>query len=261
MKKITKFFMGTMFLISVHYASAQCYTSLYPSATNLCPDPEITNLSLWNGWGGQREVVTGDGGAFCGDSYMKLVSDGNGAFCGWPGNNGEDSALDINLTWESNATYRVHAMVKTIGGTIGFLANGTDPNFGTYYDTGGEWQLVDETFSTGVTAGSGFISFNTCDSDGTATEIHIDNYELYRVDTLGLDDVISVVSSNVSAVGNRIFVSKVKASTDIQIYSITGALIKSFKTNNDINFNFKSGLWIVTIKTFEGQKSVKLVVK
>lgn len=260
MKKITKLFIATMLLINVHYVSAQCYTPLYPTGTNLCPDPEITDIGLWNGWGALREVVSGSG-AYCGSNYMKLVSNGNASGCSWPGTNGEDSALDINLTWEANATYRLHVWVKTIGGSIGFLAKGTGPDVPTSYDTSGEWQLIDETFSTGAGAGAGFISFNTCDSGANATEVHIDNYQLYRVDTLGLDDVISAVSSNVNASGNRIFVSNVKAPTEVQIYSITGALVKSLKTNTDTDFNFKSGLWIATIKTSEGQKSVKLLVK
>lgn len=71
---------------------------------------------------------------------------------------------------------------------------------------------------------------------------------------------ISPVSTNVQAKGNRIYVSNVKTSTEIKIYSITGALIKDFKTNNNTDFDFKSGLYIVTIKTIEGQKSVKLLL-
>ncbi|WP_162880197.1 T9SS type A sorting domain-containing protein [Mariniflexile rhizosphaerae] len=79
--------------------------------------------------------------------------------------------------------------------------------------------------------------------------------------TLGLADVTSAVSSNIHAVGSRIYVSDVKSSTEIKIYSITGALVKSIQAGNDIDFDFKSGLWIATLKTSEGEKSVKLLVK
>ena len=78
---------------------------------------------------------------------------------------------------------------------------------------------------------------------------------------LGTDEVASVVSTNVRAVDNRIYVSNVKTATEVNIYSITGALVKSFKTNEDTNFEFKSGLWIATVKTEEGQKSVKLLTR
>lgn len=76
---------------------------------------------------------------------------------------------------------------------------------------------------------------------------------------LSTDDFKSPVSSNIKAVGDRIYVSNVKTSTEVNIYSITGALVKSLKTNTDTDFSFKSGLWIASLKTSEGQKAVKLV--
>ncbi|MFD0988756.1 hypothetical protein ACFQ1R_01490 [Mariniflexile jejuense] len=81
--------------------------------------------------------------------------------------------------------------------------------------------------------------------------------------TLGIDKAgeVSNVSSNVKSVGKRIYVSNVKSSTEVNIYSITGALVKSFKTNSDIDFEFKTGLWIATVKTFEGEKAVKLLTR
>lgn len=508
MKKITKLFFVTILIASANFATAQCYTPLYSSG-NLCPDPEMTNIALWNGWGAMRQVVQGSD-AYCGDKYMKLVSNGI-VGCSYPGTNGEDSALDINLTWAANTTYRLHVRLKTVGGNVGFLTTGTSPNVSRSYDTAGQWQLIDLTFTTGATAGGGFISFNTCDSGATATEIQLDNYELYaldplvvskgqlafsesnlqdnffvkgngltnnialtspvgitlsqttipvadapngvtvtatwdgttiipndvinvssgstsknikviaaldsscftplsatnnmvsdptvtnianfggwgnaaivygaagacgvssallttdgviiaypvgaafdiknitwapnkqyrvralvktvggkialklggidgkfdsvnsdeidlntngvwqlidytfttgsaptngfvsfnssdtaggapiatetyidnlelyRTDILGLNDVSSVVSTNVNAVGSKIFVSNVKSSTEVSVYGITGALVKSFKTDTDTDFDFKSGLWIVKIKTIDGEKSVKLI--
>jgi hypothetical protein len=77
--------------------------------------------------------------------------------------------------------------------------------------------------------------------------------------TLGNNKVGSQISTNIRAVGNRIYVSNVKTNTEVNIYSITGALVKSFKTNSDTDFSFRSGLWIATLKTVDGQKSVKLL--
>jgi len=78
---------------------------------------------------------------------------------------------------------------------------------------------------------------------------------------LGTDDFKSPVSTNLKSIGNRIYVSNVTTNTEINIYSITGALVKSFKTNEDTDFSFKTGLWIATAKTDEGQKVVKLLVQ
>ncbi len=78
---------------------------------------------------------------------------------------------------------------------------------------------------------------------------------------LGVYDVAKTVSTDIKAVGNQVYVSNVKSNTEINIYSITGALVKSLKTDVDTNFEFNSGLFIATIKTAEGQKSVKFVTK
>ncbi|MFG6685811.1 T9SS type A sorting domain-containing protein [Mariniflexile sp. HNIBRBA6329] len=77
---------------------------------------------------------------------------------------------------------------------------------------------------------------------------------------LSVNDVASTVTTDVHAIGDRIFVSNVKSSTEVKIYAITGALVKEFKTTSNMDFAFKSGLYIATIKTVEGQKSVKLLL-
>ena len=85
----------------------------------------------------------------------------------------------------------------------------------------------------------------------------------YKLETsntlLGLENNTSPVTTNVHASGNKIYISNVKTSSEVNIYSITGALVKSIKTKNNTDFTINSGLYIATIKTNEGQKSVKLV--
>lgn len=79
--------------------------------------------------------------------------------------------------------------------------------------------------------------------------------------TLGIDKAgeLSNVSSNVRAVGNRVYIKDVKMATEVNIYGMTGALIKTVKTNEDVDFSFRSGLYIATIKTMEGVKAVKFI--
>ena len=76
---------------------------------------------------------------------------------------------------------------------------------------------------------------------------------------LSTNDFKSPVSTNIKSIKDRIYVSNVKTSTEVNIYSITGALVKSFKTTTDTDFSFRPGLWIANLKTNEGQKAVKLV--
>jgi len=89
------------------------------------------------------------------------------------------------------------------------------------------------------------------------------SFNLYKIEIsntlLGNGDFNAAITTNLKAIGNRIYLSDVKSNTEVNIYSITGALVKSFKTNEDTNFSFKSGLWIAAVKTVEGQKTFKLL--
>lgn len=78
--------------------------------------------------------------------------------------------------------------------------------------------------------------------------------------TLGIDKNTQT-STNIHAAGNRIYISNVKTKTEVNIYSVTGALVQTIKTNEDTNFEFKSGLWIATVNSADGQKSVKLITR
>ncbi|MFC0878784.1 LamG-like jellyroll fold domain-containing protein, partial [Saccharicrinis sp. FJH2] len=157
------------YTIYVMVDQGECYTPLYSHLENLFPDPECTTSAAWNGWG-NRDVYYGPE-AYCGVSCALLQAPGAGC----------EAALDVaNFTFKPNTKYRLHVMIKTIGGSIGFLANGSDPNFGFSVDTHGEWQLVDTTFTTGPNAGTNFFSFNTCDYGSNCTACYIDNYEFYE---------------------------------------------------------------------------------
>ena len=78
--------------------------------------------------------------------------------------------------------------------------------------------------------------------------------------SLGLETK-SAVTTNVHAADNRIYVSNVKSSTQVEVYSMTGSLVKSLKTESDTNFDLKTGVYIVNAKSAEGTKSVKVIVK
>jgi hypothetical protein len=78
---------------------------------------------------------------------------------------------------------------------------------------------------------------------------------------LGLNNFQSD-SVNVFSNGKQINVFNVISETQVNVYSMTGALVKSFATSSDANFELlNSGLYIVNVKSAEGQKSVKVLVK
>lgn len=95
-------------------------------------------------------------------------------------------------------------------------------------------------------------------SDGNAV-----NYYKLEISSnlLSSDDFKTGTAVNVTSAKDRIYVSNVRSKTQVDIYSLTGALVKSFETSTDTDFQFKTGLWIATVKAEDGQKSVKLVTQ
>ena len=88
---------------------------------------------------------------------------------------------------------------------------------------------------------------------------------MYKIEAtnvvLGIDELEASTSTIVKSIGNRVFVSNVQSNSEVNIYNLTGALVKSIKTNEDMNFSLKTGLYIGVVTTSQGQKSVKLLVQ
>lgn len=107
------------------------------------------------------------------------------------------------------------------------------------------------------------------DYTGSAEQLYIlcagNAFNLYKIEVsstlLSTKKFENAVSSHIMAIGSTIHVSNVKSATQIDIYSITGARVKSFNTTNNTSFDFNSGLYIATVTTSEGQRSVKMVVQ
>lgn len=78
--------------------------------------------------------------------------------------------------------------------------------------------------------------------------------------TLGVDD-FTQVTTNVHSYKNQVYVSNVLTASEVKVFNIMGALVKSFTTTTDTDFQLnQSGLYIVNIKTEEGEKSVKVAL-
>lgn len=69
------------------------------------------------------------------------------------------------------------------------------------------------------------------------------------------------VTTTIKAIGKNVSISNVTALTEVKIYSVTGVLAKAIEVSDDTNFNLSTGIWIATLKTAQGAKSVKLLVR
>lgn len=107
------------------------------------------------------------------------------------------------------------------------------------------------------------------DYTGGATTLYLygESVNLYKIEVSGVgaatldtqkfnkEDVASVYSN-----GKLVFVSNVKSDTQVDVYGVSGVLVKSLKTSSDTSFDLNTGLYIVKSKSAEGEKSVKVLV-
>jgi hypothetical protein len=77
---------------------------------------------------------------------------------------------------------------------------------------------------------------------------------------LGINDFQADAASNVYSNGKLVFVSNVKSDTQVDVYGISGVLVKSFKTGSDTSFDLNTGIYVVKSKSAEGEKSEKVLV-
>ena len=135
-----------------------------------------------------------------------------------------------------------------------------------------------------VTNGTSLVGSGTSNSDGnTDYVIFTANYSgaatrlyiygdaannLYKIEvtgatvsttTLGSDD-FQQNNVNVFTNGQMMSIANVVSATDVIVYSITGALVKSFKTSTDVDLQLNSGFYIVKLNSQEGSKTVKVIL-
>jgi hypothetical protein len=158
-------------LFGLSNIKAQCFTPLYPSG-NLVSDPECTSLSTYAGWG-NRTVITDLAKVYCGTSCIGVT----GA-CG--------GSIDYPLTGKltANTTYRLKAMVYSNNEVFlnlnGCGINGTTATYQKVVNTGSTWKAVDFIFVTGTLGASQDFWFNSCSGGNKATDMRLDNFEIYK---------------------------------------------------------------------------------
>lgn len=82
------------------------------------------------------------------------------------------------------------------------------------------------------------------------------------VTTLNVNDFKAGSSVNIFCKGNQVHISNVISNTQVDVYSLTGALVKSFKTDADTSFDsLNTGIYIVNVTSAEGKKAVKIAIR
>ncbi|HEY5507694.1 MAG TPA: T9SS type A sorting domain-containing protein, partial [Paludibacter sp.] len=136
-------------------------------------------------------------------------------------------------------------------------------------NTGSTWQLVDFTFTTGSLASAQNFSFNSCGTNN-ATDVRLDNFELYNISSLSALETVGVENQNIYFEGNSLvadFELTQPSEVGLSIFNAQGMLLKKINGNYDagknhkvMNVNLTSGVYLVKMN-FNGQVVTKKLIK
>lgn len=79
--------------------------------------------------------------------------------------------------------------------------------------------------------------------------------------SVGIKQSRSELPVKIYSNGSRIYISNLQTTAMVEIYSITGSLVKSFEARVDTDINFSHGFWIVNVVTEQGQKTAKVITQ
>lgn len=179
----------------------------------------------------------------------------------WAANTSEAVFYNTTIETSNNPGFDGQSLISPLGWLN--TLNGTSPGmyeFGTIELSGVNNTPSRATWATSLTSpvltdGTAITTFNF--TKGT------DNWDPFPLlisnDALANEQFQPTTSVNATSFKNTIAISNVKSNTAVAVYSITGALVKSFDTVSDTNFTMNAGIWIVVLKAEDGQKSTKLI--
>lgn len=242
----------------------QCFSPLFNDRTNIVSDPYVSSLSNFGGWG-SKSLVTDPLLVYCGSSCAS-VGDGAGA----------KGSVDVGLVGKiaANKTYRVKAMVKTIGGEYqlgvwGWSEGQADIN--NIIDTNGSWQELVFNFTTGATLKSGDHGLFWNNWGRTGTIGYIDNWEMYDIDDI-VSGLNTAISDKIRITGNtNQIVAEVNSigqgQAELMVYNLQGVRLHSDKQNITDGFNkftvnkaFSSGIYLIKLQLNGEVYTTKIVI-
>jgi hypothetical protein len=151
-----------------------------------------------------------------------------------------------------------------------WFKTGSNGSIRTLYVSDGTSAVGSETTNSGSNADLAILTANYTGAAGRLYIYGDASCNLYKASVVGAtvnttlanDTFQSESLVNVYTNGNQISVTNIISESKIEVYNMTGSLVKSLNTLSDTNFQLEtSGFYVVSVKSAEGQKTVKVAVK
>ncbi|MGY5354665.1 pectinesterase family protein [Wenyingzhuangia sp. IMCC45467] len=179
----------------------------------------------------------------------------------WAATTSEVVFYNTKIAASQNPTYNGESMIfaegwkNTLGGESQFMYE-----YGTTEEASGVNNTSSRaSWSTVLTTST--LADNTEITPFNFTKGNDDWDPIYQLKFLNVDPLHNNENGvAVKAYNSRVYVTQVNSNIKINVYSITGELIKSLKTGVDTNFHLQTGLYIIGIEGVNGRKTIKVLV-
>ena len=161
-----------------------------------------------------------------------------------------DSDCQVKIWFKTGSNGAIRKLMVTDGSSL--LGSGTS-------NSGSNTDLVSFTANY---PGAGGRIYVYGDSANNIYKMEVTGANVITSNNNGLGDFNGADSVLVYANGKNINVANVTSNATVNVYNMTGALVKTVNTTTDTNIEVLStGLYIVNVQSAEGQKSFKVVVQ
>lgn len=173
-----------------------------------------------------------------------------------------DKACTVEVWFKSGSGGIIRNMIASDGTTVyGKTSNYTTTTTPTATDAG--MPTDGGILKANITKAGTFYLYGDAAVNIYQIQVVGANVSTTPANTLATSDFSQKISAKAYSTGNKVYLSNLSGkSTEVKVYSSTGALVKSLKTSTDTNFELNTkGLYFVNLKSEAGEKSVKVLIK
>ncbi|MGC4129164.1 MAG: T9SS type A sorting domain-containing protein [Bergeyella sp.] len=166
-----------------------------------------------------------------------------------------DGACTVKVWFKSGSSGAVRSVIASDGATVYGKAT-TNSGSTDGMPTDGAY------LSTSITKAGTFFLYGDAAVNIYQIQVVGANVLTSPTNTLSAVDASQKNAAKVFSSGSKVYLSNISKTTEVNVYSANGALVKTLKTSADTNFDINNtGVYIVNLKSEDGVKSTKVLVK
>lgn len=257
MKKKLLYLVGAL-LISA-FSTAQTTTwnfsdAIWPVSSGYAAPTVVNNLGFITGTTTTMGAIEANSATIDGISFTQRLKFNGGSYASGTTNFAMPTQRAMYFDVTGNSSIKIWYKNGGGGNRTLYVTNGTSVISSFLYTD----STVGQVASVNYTGGAGRIYIA---ADQAMNVYQITATNVGTTATLGASNVTKN-TTQVYAVGNQVNIAKTAGNTQVEVYTMNGALVKTLTVKSDTNFQLSNkGVYIVNVKSDNGSVSTKVMIK